>query len=346
MPVMRSLYEEMRGLGPKIEEYLSSIAKDTRIEGLSWIEVERGAPRELEVAGADASTHSAVRSGLLIYAAQGVGVRHGKEIRRSHGAAADFIEMVTRRSGRALVWDSVVSNHFRTLEVELAMKVSDGAEYVLFDGHYGPFATHGRRIAERKEDHERLAPPEFYRRLLERASELRARRLSLLRELAKRSRLIFISKTIRRAYLTMDKRVIVKRGDEEISPPDYLIVELVRRSETGFALSSDPCYSISKGLADIPERYTLIYASLSAGTLYQITIPGCDYSEGELREIVSDLIAASPGGYPKVLYEAHHLSLVKTKEFKDLVEMAFIKGRSGREALESALRLLGAGFEV
>lgn len=331
MPVTQALLKEARNLALRVEDFVKMLKEFTKVEGLSWVEVERPQLSSMEVAGSDSSFHHAFRSGILIYMAQGVGVRHGNSVIRRAGAAADFIELVGRRGDRAIVWDSLVSNHYRTLEVELAREVSGGARYVLFDGHYGLFATVGGKV-------EKGAPPELYARIASQAKELRAKRISMLKEMVEESETVFISKSVRRAYLTREKRVIAVRENIEVSPPDHFLVELVRRSPTGFVMSSDPCYPLAGAPGSLPSKYTLIYVHLSPATLYHITLPGCGYGEGELRAIVRDLMSISPAGYPAVLYEAHHLSLLKKREFENLLRRAFVEGKSGREVLESSIR--------
>ncbi|MCX8165346.1 MAG: DNA double-strand break repair nuclease NurA [Acidilobaceae archaeon] len=333
MPVLDSLLRELERMRGELKASLSQLS-EIQIEGLEWIDVEPTRPPS--VVASDSSRHQALERYALIYAAQGIAVKYEGGLKeQKEGAVVDYVLMGGYRGQRA-IWDGLVSNRFKTLEVQLASQLE--SQYVLFDGSYSAFLA--AKLPPLLEDSEHLA--KYYRQ----AKESWQERVKTLRNMRREGRkLVFVSKSVTRAYLTEGDRV--KIGGGGLRPPDFAIVEsLSGRGRVGFAWSERLVYTrklpkweeAEGGLQEEDLVFTLTYARLKeGGPLFQLTVPG-EVKERELREMVSHLSYLSPAGYPQPLADAHHLSLLKHKEFMELVRGFGILTETGREVLEQIAR--------
>ncbi|MCX8196118.1 MAG: DNA double-strand break repair nuclease NurA [Acidilobaceae archaeon] len=341
MPVLDSLMRKLMEMRKKLER---DLAVEVEVEGLEWIKVEpRGGA---SFTASDSSRHEEPLRYALIYAAQGIAIRkneRGKDVLED--AEADYLILSGYR-GQREVWEGLVSNSFKTLEVRLAYRLP--ADYALFDGSYPGFAV--PRLPAPGEADEQLRP--YY----ERACKYWGERVNMWREMMENNvQLVFVSKSVKRAKLTKSGSLVKVRtrkiGEEEPSellsarPPDFMIVESVDRDKSvGFLWGKDLIFKLwgeeeektlceEQGSPRPPREYTLTYARLKPrGPLYQITVPA-KLDEKKMEEIIAHLSYISTSGYPDLLAEAHHLSVLRSREFRDLVKM-LPRPESGREVLE------------
>ncbi|MEN2999068.1 MAG: DNA double-strand break repair nuclease NurA [Acidilobaceae archaeon] len=322
MPVSPPLFREFGKMWDELRVWLA-LLENVKAEGLEWVEVEPShAP---SVVASDSSRHQLLLRYALIYAAQGVAVRYeGRVAEQIEDALVDFA-VVGGYRGQKEIWEGLVSNRFKTLEVSLASRLR--GDYVLLDGSYPSFVA--SRLGE---------PPEkgsILEKYYEQARKSWEGRISLLEKMEGERKLVFLSKSVSKAHLT--EKIKVRLGEEAIRPPDFVIAEILSRGRgAGFLWSENLVYSIRTGGEE--RRYTLTYARFKPrGPLFQLTVPG-EPGLGELRRIVSHLSYISPAGYPEPLAEAHHLSLLKYKEFKELVKGLGALAETGREVLEQLKR--------
>lgn len=207
----------------------------------------------------------------------------------------------------------------KDLEVRVARAVIDSLgeppDLVLFDGSLRSFLR--SRFRSRKDS--------------ELSNSMRRsweERVETLKNLARSSRLVFISKTHSRQILYQYLKPTI--DGKPVIVPDYALVGKILERSGGRPGFMEPI-RIPSEVEGI--NYTLTYAALSRGSLaYQITIPGSLDIE-EMIEILEMLRYHSTPGYPEPLRQCHFHSRIQRSDFIKLLDTYRVRLSTGREPL-------------
>lgn len=335
MPTTSSLIKAFTDMGSSFRDELT-LYSHMSISGIEWFNV-RGSGR-VRVVGCDSSRQYEVLRGFLVYAIQGVSVVYdsvGEALGYYSDAIASYITLGERWGVKTLK-DTIISSSAKTLEARLAYNASsrvDNIEYILFDGSYPSFVE------------ALLVSKRLYGELARSSYSLWVDRVKLVGDLIEKYKVVFISKSVSKSYLTGEDRVKALLDSKAIRVPDFIVVDKISQQDTGYIWYENPYFKLKettieeagKAGAKISRYYTLTYARLHPrGRIYQVTIPG-KASREEVEEIIADLTLLSSEGYPTPLTIPHHTSRITRREFKDLLSYVLAYTETGREPLEHVL---------